>query len=857
MKNSFVKRIIKYSICYLIIVVFIALFFYLYNKSFVWINVSYDGLDQHLVNLQLLKNLLHGNFNIFFWNVGYGMDMYANFAYYILGDFPSFLVVLFKDSDLSIAYEVIALLRIYLAGLTFVIYCNDKKYQDNNVVIGALLYSFSLFSFFAMARHPFFLNSMFIFPILLLSVEKLVLNDKKIFFIIMIFILFVSSFYFGYMLSVIAMIYGIILAYKSYSNKKDIWKKVGMAIFYAIVGIMMASVVLIPTFEAFINSPRTGGNLYFYSLDYYPKLLASFISTDNPGNWSFIGISSIVLVTLPLFIKDKKKNSIWYCFLIILFIPLLIPFIATIFDCMSFPNNRWIYVMAFVLTIITLEVLEKENKINVRETILFIVFFGLTIFILRLKISFQEVIALILALIFAYSLLNKKRYLLSIVVISILCNFYFMYDSHFGGYINEFVEREATELWKNNNEKVPYLSDAIDYIKDYDKGFYNIMIYPHILNNLGLANDYNSTSYFYSIVSKNYYHLAKELENSEMTMNTEIKNFNYRTKINGLLNNKYLVTTNKDYHPYGYEVIKNFNNSTYILENKLGSSFVHLYTKSISMDDYQKLSPILKEDALLNYSIEDKSAKVDLNSIQYIPYKSNISFDNKVIKKENKEELVLKFDNVYNSEVYLSIKNLQYKNDFLIEILGRNDFRVDACLNDLCFSEEEGNKFLTPYYIENNDILINFGYYDNINGEVRISFNNNGTYSFDNIELLAINFDDYEKTLNNLNVPLDNINVFDNHLSFDAYIKDSGTLSFATNYSKYFDIYIDNVKVDSKVVNQYFLGCDVNAGNHHIEIIYQNRLILKSFYVSILGVLLFSGIIIIDKKRKGVSYEKN
>ncbi len=856
MNDRLIKKISKYSGCYLIIISFIILFFYLNNKSFVWINVSFDGLDQHLVNLGLLKNFLQGNFNIFFWNVGYGMDLFANFTYYILGDFPSFIVVFFKNYDLNIAYEVIILLRLYLTGLAFVLYCNDKKYEDNHIVIGALLYSFSIFSLFAMARHPYFLNSMIIFPILLLSVEKLVLNDKKIFFIVMVFILFLSSFYYGYMLSVVVMIYGIILAYKNYSDKKMIIKKVCMALFYAIVGIMMASIVLIPTFESFINSPRTSSNLYFYTFDYYPRLLASLISTDNTGNWSIIGISSIILITLPQFIKDKKRNSIWYLLLIILFIPLLIPFVGTLFDCMSFPNNRWAYVISFVLAIITIEVLEKKNKINVRYIMFVIGGFTLAIILLRFKISIQEIVAIIFAFTFMYILLHKKKYLLSIVIISILCNFYFMYDSHFGGYINEFADSDTTELWENNNRNIPYLKEAVDYIKDYDKGFYNIMVYPYVLNNLGFANDYNSTSYFYSIVSKNYYSLAKELENSEMTMNEEIKTFNYRTKINELLNNRYLITTNKDYHPYGYEVIQNFNNLTYVLENKLGSSFAHLYTDSIGLEDYQELLPIEKEDALLKYSITDKKDEIKLSNIRSVPYQANISFD-KMIEKKGKEKLILSFDNVYSSELYLSINNINYKNDSLIKLFGKNDFMVSVCLNDLCFYESEENKYFTPYYIENNNILINLGYYDNIKGEVIITFNNNGTYSFDNIELLSVSFDDYKEIVDNLNVPLTNVNVQDNHISFDTYIKNDGILSFTTNYSKYFDIYVDNVKVDSKIVNQYFLGCDINMGNHHIEIVYQNRLILKSFYISILGLVLFFGIIVIDKKRKGVNYEKN
>ena len=128
MKNDLLKRIGKYSIAYGIVMLIIILLFYAYNKSFVWVNVSYDGLDQHLVNLQLLKNFLLGNHNCFFWNVGYGMDLFANFTYYIFGDFPSFISVLFSDSKLDIAYELIVMIRVYLVGIAFLIYTKDNLY---------------------------------------------------------------------------------------------------------------------------------------------------------------------------------------------------------------------------------------------------------------------------------------------------------------------------------------------------------------------------------------------------------------------------------------------------------------------------------------------------------------------------------------------------------------------------------------------------------------------------------------------------------------------------------------------------------------------------------------------------------
>ena len=88
-----------------------------------------------------------------------------------------------------------------------------------------------------------------------------------------------------------------------------------------------------------------------------------------------------------------------------------------------------------------------------------------------------------------------------------------------------------------------------------------------------------------------------------------------------------------------------------------------------------------------------------------------------------------------------------------------------------------------------------------------------------------------------------------NSINFDADIKDNGVLSFATNYSEYFEIYVDGIKVPTKTVNKYFLGCDITKGNHNIKVVYHNTLIKKSMCVTLLGCFILFTIIIYDKKK--------
>ena len=52
-----------------------------------------------------------------------------------------------------------------------------------------------------------------------------------------------------------------------------------------------------------------------------------------------------------------------------------------------------------------------------------------------------------------------------------------MYDKNFGNYIKEFAGSNPEALLKSNNNKTPYLNKAVEFLQEYDKGFYNILVY--------------------------------------------------------------------------------------------------------------------------------------------------------------------------------------------------------------------------------------------------------------------------------------------------------------------------------------------------------------------------------------------
>ena len=866
-KKETIKLITKYTLIFSFLIFILLSIFIRNNKSFIWINVSNDGLDQHLINLHFFKNLFAnflktGEINTFIWNIGYGIDMFANLAYYIFGDFLSYLALFTKKEHLDTLYGLIIILRLYLVGISFIIYTSKKNINKNNILIGALTYTFSGFSIFALARHPYFINPLIIFPILMLTTEKQIKENKPIPFIIMVFITFISSFYFGYMMSICIMIYGIIITL-SHNKKKPlsyIIKNLLKTFFYALIGVLLSSFILIPTAYAFLTSTRTDSSIYLYTITYYKNLIETLISTNNTGNWTIIGLSSIILAILPQFIHNRKKEKDIFTYLIILLIPILIPFIASIFAGFSYPNNRWTFIINFILSYIISITLDKYKDLNIKKTLIFIIIYSLLIFIINKQLNTQLTVSIICSILFTITIYYQKKLnklypiiLLSILTLNLGYNTYYTYQTN--GYINEFVESDALSLYKDANNQIPYLSDATNYLKEIDNTYYNTIIYPNNLYNLSMINNYNSISYFYSIVNNNYLSIATDLENQELGINKEIKNFNNRTKITTLLNTKYLITTNPNYIPYGYKQIKNYHNQTYIYQNMYNLSFANLYTNYIDESYYNTLSPLDKENILLESTIIDKSTNIKPNytyesNIKKIPYTTNnINIFNNTIEIKDKINTKLNINIPYinNCEIYLYIKNIK----FTPSINNNTAYNITASINNKTFTEGLKNKNTNAYYFKNDDILINLGYYQELNDTLELTFQSIGTYTFDSIDILSINFDNYQESINNLNQSNFILKDYDNnYLTGTINPTQDGIIEFTTNYSKGWKVYVDDKEVKTFKSNKYFLGINITKGEHKIHLEYTTPYKNLGLIISIITSTIFIYIIIKERKYK-------
>ncbi|WP_171020695.1 YfhO family protein, partial [Anaerofustis stercorihominis] len=353
------KWYIIYSILFTVISLFVFFTFIYQGKSFVWEN---DGYVQHYSSAMffgnyvrdIIKNLIFNHELIIpMWDltIGTGLDIFTTLNYYAFGDPLSIFYIFTPEKYTAYMYSFLVILRLYLSGLFFILFCFNFKQKKIPSILGALGYVFCGYALFASIRHPFFVNPMIYLPLILLGIEHVLKGKRPYLFILMIVISAISNFYFLYMLTIAAVLYAFVRVLYLYKDRglfwKNFWYYLLKFVIYYIIAILLSSILFSPILIAFFNSSRASGQLsslnIFYDITYYINFIQNMFNVNVVGSWTYIGFNILTVLCLLLIFKDKSKKGLYLRnILIILLVALMFPLFGYIMNGFSYVSNRWI-----------------------------------------------------------------------------------------------------------------------------------------------------------------------------------------------------------------------------------------------------------------------------------------------------------------------------------------------------------------------------------------------------------------------------------------------------------------------------------------------------------------------------------
>lgn len=720
---------ILYTIIFLLIISFLLSIFYFNGKSL--INQG-DAYNQHIKAFiyivkwlrSIIKNLIFNHkleIPTFSFSLGMGNDIITTLHYYGLGDPLNLIGLLCPSSHLIYMFQFLIILRLYLSGISFSLYCFNKNRTDYySVLAGTLIYVFSFYCVFSSLHHPFFVNVCIYFPLMLLGTDKIFKNEKPIIFILSVFISAMSNFYFFYMeviLEIFYCIYKVVLKY-SYKDYKLIISYVCKFIIYSIIGVLLSAIIFLPVILVYLSGDRASINysyLITYNWEFYRELLSSFVYYADSSNFTYLGYNSISLVAIFLLFKNKKYKKYKLAFLILTAM-LCIPIFGAFLNGLSYIANRWVWGYSFLISyimVLMFPTLINLKKNDLKPIILFVLVYLGICYLLNVygyeKVLISFVLMILVIFFCFFFQINKNNMsssvMILLIILSICINMNYYYSIRESSKVSDYLSLQLLKNKLSNND-----STILDLITDEE-----------FLRKDGLGIDDN-TSLNTSISSTNYYW---SLSNSfidefltELSINEYIlyyyENLDQRTYLNALMSVNYLTLNtnyNLNYLPYGYEYIgySNFTNMSYdttqynIYKNKYSLPLGYTYSTYIDSDYYDSLSSTEKQEALLQgVVIEDinkeKYKETDVNLIEenlnytiecnseYISQESN-SF---VVTEEN-QSITLKFEGLNNSETYLYITGLDYDSINPLDLYN-DDESIDP--NNL-FNEDSWNNLST------------------------------------------------------------------------------------------------------------------------------------------------------------------
>lgn len=688
-----------------------------------------DGLSQHAVVLgyygKYLRTIIHNIFversfviPMFDFSIGLGNDIVSTLHYYAVGDPLNLLSVFVPEAYTDYLYSALAVVRMYLAGLTFSIYMLHRNSNASAVVTGAFAYAFSGFAIRAATVHPFFMTGMVYAPLIFLGIDLILEKKSPLPYISGIALIVMSNFYFAYMTCIMMIIYSA-LRYFSINKKsglKTLAGTVGKFALYTVNGFLIPMIIFLPQIENVLSTDRLNADnalTVLYDPNYYVKLIDAVTNPSAGNKWVAIGYTGIALLSIFVcFVRAKKHKNIVISFCIAL-VAACFPVFGHVLNGFTYVINRWTWIMAFIgcvaITVAYDELLELNNKEKKILLIVSFAYIGVLFFVstarsevssVMLLIMFAAICVVMFREVLSVSKNSVKRIISLLLVVSVFVQFYYRYD------IKE-ENQSRNYILAGDFYDAAYSDTVAALVNEVDDGseFFRYDDYNCAINeNAALMADTNSTAFYYSIANSNVSEFMQEL-GLNFPMEQRRLNLDNRYILQMLSGCKYvsssvgfskilLFSTVKDklvathqialdmsenavsYYK-GYYTHGSSSESSYKLSKlKYALPMGYTFDSVMSRDEYEKLSPVQKQNVLLQTAVTDgvsslSDAQIRTDSVKEIDIFKELSETgnlpegiaingNEIVVTDSSAEIEIQVEVPLFSECYMLADGVSY-----------------------------------------------------------------------------------------------------------------------------------------------------------------------------------------------------
>ncbi|EET60951.1 bacterial membrane protein YfhO [Marvinbryantia formatexigens DSM 14469] len=868
-----------YTVLFFVTVSTILIYFWKYHKSMVW---DCDGVYQHFNSFvyygkylrEILKNLWENHtLSVPMWDmsIGYGADILTTLNYYAIGDPLALLSVFASPEKAEYMYAFVVVLRLYLAGFSFLLYCRYHKNENVPSVLGALTYCFSGFALFVFSRHPAFVNPMVYFPLILIGIDKIFSGEKPWLFIWMTAVSAISNFYFFYMICVLMFLYAVVRYIKLFGGirLKELLGWLLKFIGYFAVGIGIAAVTFLPSAMYVLNTGRMeAGNSVpaLYPLSYYGRLAGDFFCVDytSPGSryYTVLGLVPLLLAAVFVLLVKRKKNTDLKAGFFLLTVFLLFPFFGHVLNGFSYVSNRWIWGYDMLLSYILVRVypqLFRLDKTEKRVVLLLAVLYGAVVLLIpghgtahsRIAVAMLVILCAVIAL--CGSLKNRRWmtvFFYAMTIGGVGLNAWFLYSPQQTDYIGTF--RTAGRPYKmlttaSECYPVKELGDTGDFYR-YDS--YGIVAHE----NTAMQTRMYGTDFYFSVSNGNVNRFFDELGVC-IRVEQMYDNLDGRTILDRLAAVKYFVVKEgkEAFLPYSYDTKAGGNGKYAVYESGDILPFGYTYAFAVSPEQFAALTPAQKQQALLQGAVAEESslpeAKLVFNDQEpqiTVTAGEGVQVNgNTFTVSHDGAAVTLDFTGVGDSETYLMLEHVVYEgsadNFSLLVTMGSTEKKIPV---------------YTPrhsFYSGKDDFMCNLGYNIEPQTQITLKFSKAGTYTLDDLYVVCQPVENIDGQTEKLRADvLQETEFSDNRITGSISLDSPKMLVLPMAYSDGWSAYVDGAPQKLQGVNLMYTGLELEPGEHSVELVYQTPYLKTGILISLFSICVFFSLQLLDRRIKTV-----
>ncbi len=652
-----------------------------------------------------------------------------------------------------------------------------------------------------------------------------------------------------------------------------------------------------------------------YSLDYYLNLASSFISTNDVISDIYLGYGGLAFFAcIALFLRKGENRQLKLIF-VVLSVFFLLPCVGSFFNGMNYATNRWAWAytlcIAFIVARTTPQLMalgEKEKRVMAIAAAVYALLFLIPDYRIEANVAGFAALLVVLMVLVANMQQTTRRNLLgcALALTLVVNGFYFLAPSEGGQGSGEVPLGSAYAKLTTGSLDSVALDANDDSWWRYDAALASNGAHAplsRIANNsliLGLFGiDFYNTVYD-SAVDAFHTELAIAGDN----INFRFTSLQNRSDLMALLGVKYYVYRNDgtDTAPYGFETAKEVAQRSVMgidyrlvpAQESLPMAFA--VDQAITRSDYLELTPAQRQQALLQAVVLDENANreqgaqfVKTSSLDFeditVPF--TIESAAGVTVEENRfvvhgagGSITLSCKGVANAETYVYLNGLNFTDMKPSELAAGDSnegkpwyYQAQALAQDWSYKPAKNYELaikgdaaeMTGYlfnetqqintYSGKDEWLVNLGYSEQPVGTITIVFSQAGAYDFEEFSVVAETHDNTAKQIEALSktVP-DNLNLGCNTLTGTISMDQPGTLLITAAHGNGWTAYVDGQQVDLLRADTAFMGLDLSAGTHEIELRYVTPGLMLGLAITGIGVLVLVALVVI-LRRKTADFE--